>query len=97
MYWWGMVWVSPSNLLALFQMWNSYRFKNLEKILWHALSMQSFGQAEMRRFLVIPLWKWWTSLSKTRMAIWVKGIYDIKDYSIDDFLRCLDDIRKIKI
>lgn len=36
-------------------------------------------------------------LSKVRMAMWVKGKYDIKDYSIDDFLRCLEGIRKVKI
>lgn len=36
-------------------------------------------------------------LVKTRMAIWVKGVYNIKDYSVDDFIRSLDGIRKLKI
>lgn len=36
-------------------------------------------------------------LSKTRMAIWIKGKYNVKDYSVDDFKRCLEGIRKIKI
>ncbi|KAI8535224.1 hypothetical protein RHMOL_Rhmol10G0157300 [Rhododendron molle] len=36
-------------------------------------------------------------LVQTRMAIWVKGIYDVKDYFVDDFKRCLDGIRLVKI
>lgn len=100
--WWGFVWVSPPTILALFQLWNNVRFRNLERILWLA----SF-------YAVV--WTIWTSrndkvfnnravevmdiieLSKVRMAMWVKGKYDIKDYSIDDFLRCLEGIRKVKI
>lgn len=34
-------------------------------------------------------------LAKTRMAIWIKGKYNI--YSIDDFKRELDGIRLVRI
>lgn len=46
--------------------------------------------------------KTWTvgeivDLVKTRMAIWIKGKYDVKDYSVDDFKSNLDAIRRVKI
>lgn len=34
-------------------------------------------------------------LVKTRMAIRVKGKYDVKDYSVEDFESNLDGIRKV--
>lgn len=37
-----------------------------------------------------------TDLVKTRMAIWIKGKFDIKDYSIEDFKWNLAGIRKTK-
>ncbi|KAH7849459.1 hypothetical protein Vadar_018222 [Vaccinium darrowii] len=36
-------------------------------------------------------------LAKTRMAIWIKGKYNIKIYSVEDFKRNLDGIRRLKI
>ncbi|KAI8546908.1 hypothetical protein RHMOL_Rhmol07G0155900 [Rhododendron molle] len=36
-------------------------------------------------------------LIKTRLALWIKGKYNIKDYSVEDFKRSVDGIRKICI
>lgn len=100
--WWKLEWICPPNLLALLQFWDSFKFKNLERIIWQAC------------FYTV-MWTIWTTrnkkvfsneaveveevidLSKTRMAIWVKGKYGINDYSVDDFKRCLDGIRKVRI
>lgn len=37
-----------------------------------------------------------TNLVKTRMGIWIKGKFDSKDYSIEDFKWNLAGIRKTK-
>lgn len=34
---------------------------------------------------------------KTRMALWIKDKYNIRDYSLGDFKNNLDGIRKLKI
>lgn len=36
-------------------------------------------------------------LARTRMALWIKGKYNVKDYSIEGFKRCLEWVRRIKI
>ncbi|KAI8543351.1 hypothetical protein RHMOL_Rhmol08G0210300 [Rhododendron molle] len=38
-----------------------------------------------------------SDLVRTRIGFWIKGKFDIKDYSIEDFKRSLDEIRRIKI
>lgn len=33
-------------------------------------------------------------MAKTRMTLWIKGKCDLTNYSVEDFKRCLDGIRK---
>lgn len=64
------------------------------------------------RLLDGSLWKIWNEyvfkeykseagevvdLVKTRVAFWIKGKFDIKEYSVDDFKRCLGGILMVKI
>lgn len=59
--------------------------------------MQFYGQ-----FNVVFNNKAWdkdemVDLVKTRMALWIKGKYNVNDYFVEDFKRNLDGIRKVKI
>lgn len=60
--------------------------------------MRLFGQSGHAGTIVFNSKGWEVEevieLSKTRMAIWIKRKFGVKNYSVDDFKRCLDGIRK---
>lgn len=67
----------------------------LVSMLWYG----QFGLGEMRLFFkrkTLNLGEV-IDLAKTRMAFWVKGKYKVSGYSIEDFKRSLDDIRRLMI
>lgn len=100
--WWKMVWAILPTLISLFQFWNGFRFKNLERLCWQATFYAVIWSIWTCRNETIFNNKKWEleeilDLSKSRMAIWIKGKYNVKDYSVEDFKRCLEGIRKVKI
>lgn len=99
--WWRMVWICPQNLMQLFLFWNNVSFRNLEKLCWFASFYAVIWTIWTCRNESVFIYKTWTvgeivDLVKTRMAIWIKGKYDVK-YSVDDFKSNLDAIRRVKI
>ena len=78
--------------MGLFQFWDSLRFKNLEKLCWIAIFYAVTWTIWTARNDVVFNNKVWEveeiiELSKTRMASWIKGKFNVKDYSIEDFKR----------
>lgn len=100
--WWNITWACPGSLGDLMLWWFSSNFKNLETFCWEACFYAvlwsiwlarneiTFNNSSMEAEEVLEL-------VKTRMAFWIKGKYDIKDYSVEDFVRCLEGIRRIKV
>lgn len=83
-------------------MWSSVKFKNLEKFCWLTCFYSTIwsiwgGRNDLvlknKAFIPDNI----VDLSKTRMAFWIKARFKVDDYTVDDFKRCLDGIRKIKI
>lgn len=100
--WWKFEWICTPNLLALLQFWNIFKFKSLERLLWlgcfYAVMWTIWTSRtekvfNNKAFVVEEI----IDLSKTRMAIWVKRKFDVKDYSVDDIKRCLEGVRKVKL
>lgn len=87
----------PPDLLPLFHFWNSYVSK-----IWKDYLYATFWSIWLCRNESVFKNKVWEldediDVIKTRMAIWIKGKFGVKDYSIDDFKRCLNGIRKVRI
>lgn len=100
--WWNLTWVCPASLVHLLNFWNSFGYKNLENLCWIACFYAVIWTIWTCRNDAVFNNKTWeieeiADLSKTRMAIWIKGKFIVKDYSVDDFKRCLDGIRRCKI
>lgn len=95
--WWNLV--CPPNLKSLLALWDNFKFSNLEKLCWQA-SFYS-GVWTRRNELVFKNKVWEveeiSDLVKMRMAIWIKGKYNIRDYSIENFKLILAGIRTVKI
>lgn len=97
--WWDMVWVCPPNLKTLFAYWYSFKFENLEKLCWQASfysGVWTFRNELVFRNKMCEVEEI-ADLVKTRMTIWIKGKYDVRDYSIEDFKWNLAGTRKVKI
>lgn len=96
------MWVCPPNVLSLFLFWESFNFKNLEKWCWIAIFYAVIWSIWLARNDTVFNNKVWEleeviDLAKTRMALWIKGKYNVKNYSVEDFKRCLEGIRRIKL
>lgn len=89
----------PPNLKYLLAFWDNFKFSNLEKLCWQASFY--FGVWTRRNELVFKNKVWEveeiSDLVKMRMAIWIKGKYNIRDYSIENFKLILAGIRTVKI
>ncbi|KAG5520875.1 hypothetical protein RHGRI_033441 [Rhododendron griersonianum] len=100
--WWNLVWICPQSLMQVFHFWSNIRFRNLEKLCWYASYYATIWTIWTSRNESVFKHKVWTveeivELVKTRVAIWIKGKYDIKDYSVDDFRCNLAAIRRVRI
>lgn len=100
MKWWVMEWVCPSNLENLWCFWNSQKFKKFEKSCWIACFFAVMWSIWTGRNELVFNNKPWDEmlcmdLVKTRMAIWIKAKYNIKEYSVEDFKRSLEGIRSL--
>lgn len=92
----------PPDLESLWQWWASHRFKNLELkywwtcfyavlwTIWIGRNDRVFNKGEWDDELMLDM-------VMTRMALWIKGKCNIKNYSVDDFKRCLDGIRRLRL
>lgn len=90
MKWWSIVWVCPATLKGLFLFWNGFPFKNLEKSCWQATFYAVVWTLWICRNDTVFNEKPWeeediVDLVKTRVAIWIKGKFNLHDYSVEDF------------
>lgn len=100
--WWRVEWVCPPDLITLSLFWFSSPFKNLEKKCWESCFYAVIWSIwKARNDLIFnnkaSTWEEITELVKIRVALWIKGLNDLRIYSVNDFLGNLDAIRRIKI
>lgn len=102
MVWWNLVWVSPASIKNLFLFWEGFKFKNLAKSCWQATFYAVLWTIWLCRNDTVFNNKAWEvddimDLVKTRMAVWIKGRFNLHVYSVEDFKWNLDGIRKVKV
>ncbi|KAG5541489.1 hypothetical protein RHGRI_021344 [Rhododendron griersonianum] len=100
--WWKLVWVSPATVKNLFLFWNGFNFKNLEKACWQATFFATLWTLWLCRNDKVFNNKTWEvddilDLVKTRVALWIKGSFNLHHYSVQDFKWNLEGIRKVKV
>lgn len=77
-------------------------FRNLENICWQTTFYATLWTIWTCRNEVIFNNKTWeveeiTDLVKTRLAIWIKGKFNIKIYTVEDFKWNLESVRKLRL
>lgn len=96
-----MSWANPGSIYSLMSWWLSVKFKNVEKGIWDICFFAVLWSLWLERNLIIfqridlDVEKLEDKI-QTRVALWTKANYDLKNYSVDDFKRCLIGIRKSK-
>lgn len=96
-----MEWACPSNLENLWYFWDNQRFEKFEKKCWLACFFTVMWSIWTGRNKVVFNNKPWDELEcldvvKTKMAIWIKAKFNIKEYSVEDFKRSLEGIRSLR-
>lgn len=100
--WWEMSWVCPPTLYELICWWFCNNFKNVEKGCWEICFYAILWSTWLERNHIIFKQKT-VDLDKiveeikTKVAIWTKAKFDLKNYSVEDIKRCLQGIRKQKV
>ncbi|KAG5551755.1 hypothetical protein RHGRI_009990 [Rhododendron griersonianum] len=102
MAWWHIAWVCPPTLKTLFLYWDDSAFKNFEKVCWQATFYAAVWTIWLCRNDAVFKNKAWeveevVDLVKTRVALWIKGKFNLHEYSVEDFKWNLDGIRKLNM
>lgn len=99
--WWEMVWVSPGKIYSLLSWWLSHKLKKVEKGIWDICLFSVLWSLWLERNQILfqgAEFELENLVDKiqTRVAFWSKANFDLKTYTIEDFKRCLQGIRKTK-
>lgn len=97
-----MVWVCPTNLFDLLCWWFSNKFKYVEKGYWEICFYAVVWSIWLERNQIIFRNKAYeegllVEIIKTKVAVWLKACYDLKEYSVEDTKRSIQSIRKLKV
>ena len=100
--WWDTVWVCPPDIESLMIWWFKNRFRKLEKFCWETILFAvRWSLCKARNDLVfhevLPDPTLLVDMIKCRCAHWVKTSFDIKEYSVSDFMRSVKEVRCLKI
>lgn len=100
--WWGIKWVCPASLYDLLCWWESFNYKNVEKVSWDISFYAVLWLLWLERNQIVFRNKVveigeLVDRIKTTIAIWTKAAYKLNEYSVEDFKRCLSGIRKLKL
>lgn len=99
--WWGCQWVCPPTLIDLMLSWFSNCFRGVEKCIWESIFFAViwsiwkarnnliFSNTQVEKLNLLDV-------IQRRVAFWVKAKCDLKEYSVMDFQRCIEGIRKIR-
>ncbi|KAG5541486.1 hypothetical protein RHGRI_021344 [Rhododendron griersonianum] len=95
---------TPSHILIMCDVARRkcFNFKNLEKACWQATFFATLWTLWLCRNDKVFNNKTWEvddilDLVKTRVALWIKGSFNLHHYSVQDFKWNLEGIRKVKV
>lgn len=96
------MWVCPANLYDLLCWWFSNKYKYMEKGCWELCFYSIIWSIWIERNLIIFRKKNYgeeilVDSIKTKIVMWLKACYDLKEYSVEDIKRCIQGIRKWKV
>ncbi|XP_028108106.1 uncharacterized protein LOC114306978 [Camellia sinensis] len=100
--WWGSQWVSPSSLQDLLLWWYGQKYKNLGKLIWEVIPLAVVWSLWIARNNMVfnskvPVWGNIVDSIKIKVATWVKFSSHLPNYTIHDFMHCLDGLKGHKL
>lgn len=99
--WWGLVWVCPSSMSQVMEWWFLSRKKDVKDGLWLALFYAvtwSIWMARNESLFRGRIFHWVeiTEIAIYRASLWVKSKFEDIPYSIGEFKRNIDVVRRCK-
>ena len=102
MKWWNSEWVCPPNWKSLMMGWFKNSYRKVERVCWYSMFYAVLWSIwKARNDLVFkeerPNFISLLELIKYRCSLSVKASFNMKEYSVCDYMRCLSGIRLLQV